>query len=85
MSVLSVVDIEAALKAGHSVEPESDTQLCANTVGAVARIESNAVLALKVIVRRFRLRVPSLALLRLDDIVAVSGHCRSSMLKQLTS
>lgn len=37
------VDIDDALKAGHVVEPDNEMQLCARAVGAVASIESNAV------------------------------------------
>lgn len=45
--VLSV-EIEAALKAGHCVEPESDMQVSAiATPGAATRIDSSAVLVLR--------------------------------------
>jgi hypothetical protein len=56
LSVGSATDIEAALKAGHSVEPESETQLCANVVGAVpTRSDKSAAFAPRVFVRRCRL------------------------------
>lgn len=52
--VLSV-DIEAFWKAGHCVDPESDTQFCAIATGVLAKIDSRAVLVLRPIERRFRL------------------------------
>lgn len=51
--VLSV-DIEADWKAGHSVDPESEMQFCAIATGALAMIESKAVLVLRPIERCFR-------------------------------
>lgn len=41
-----LVDIDAAPKAGHCVEPESDIQSCATTTGAAARREKRAALIL---------------------------------------
>lgn len=63
--MLSVVDMEEVLKAGHCVEPARDTHFWAIAVGAAARIDSKAVLVLTPIVDFFRiarLLCPSLVL-----------------------
>jgi hypothetical protein len=70
-----VVEIDAVLKAEHSVEPWSDTQLCAIAVGAVARIDNSAaVLVLTPVDRCFRLLSREPLLLRLVAIVALEGN-----------
>lgn len=52
--VLSV-EMEAALKAGHCVDPEREMQFCAIAPGAAARIDSRVVLVLGPIDLCFRL------------------------------
>jgi hypothetical protein len=65
-SVLSV-EIEAELKAGHCVEPESEMQFCAIAPGAAARTERSAVLVLRPDDRCFRL-VEQSPLAPLDEL-----------------
>lgn len=48
------VDIEAVLNAGHCVEPDNETQLCAIAPGVTARTDNSAVLLLKPVDRCFR-------------------------------
>jgi hypothetical protein len=72
--VLSV-EMEAELKAGHCVEPDSEMQFCAIARGAAARTDKRAVLVLSPIARCFRL-VEQFPLPPLDEaIVGSRGDC----------
>lgn len=71
--VLSVVDMEEVLKAGHCVEPARDIQFCAIAVGAAARIDSRAVLVLTPIADFFRV-----ARLLCPSLIILSEICETS-------
>ena len=64
------MEIEDLLKAGHRVEPDSDIHVSAIASGAVARIDSRAVLVL-IRERRFRLIEESTLFPFLNDTSAI--------------
>jgi len=67
--------MDAELKAGHCVEPDSEMQFCAIAWGAAARTDKRAVLVLSPIERCFRL-VEQFPLPPLDEaIVGSRGDC----------